>query len=580
MIVPLKKIHLIMRKADVISALEGLRVLGCIHVEHQDPLTGFQLTERREEVRILTETINILKQNKTAKDIEQKSFSDWTELVNAALKDTAEIEHLKETISKRQILINEWESWGNFNPKEIVELRGQGIYIQLCQKPTSENKELSDGALIKIIDSSGGMDRCVIVSQRKIDCPFDKVDMPALGLNEMSILQEEDRSRIIELEKRTQEKLCYLGLLEKTLLERQAVLEFEEVEQGMKDEGELALLKGFCPQDQCAILEQKAKQNHWGILVEDPDEEDRVPTLLVNPKWVNLSKPVLGVIEILPGYKEMDVSAVFLVFFTLFFAMLIGDAAYGAIFMAGVFYAQRKFGKKLEDQTVFYLGYILTGFTCFWGVLTGTYFGQAWLPSTIKAVVPWLNVTENIQWLCFTIALVHLSLARIWRGAIKFPSITFLAEVGWLLNVWGMYFLANMFVLKAPLPPFTGWLFGIGISMAFFFMFEPKEFLKKIGQEIIPFMLGVIGAGTDIVSYIRLFAVGLATVAVADAANAMPRDLPGIGYGFMVFLHVLNLILALMAILVHAIRLNVLEFSGHLGLEWAGFKYNPFKKKN
>ena len=75
-----------------------------------------------------------------------------------------------------------------------------------------------------------------------------------------------------------------------------------------------------------------------------------------------------------------------------------------------------------------------------------------------------------------------------------------------------------------------------------------------------------------------LFAVGFATVAVADAANAMPEALPGVGYGFMVFLHPLNLILAAMAILVHAIRLNVLEFSGHLGLEWVGFRYNPFKK--
>jgi len=68
-----------------------------------------------------------------------------------------------------------------------------------------------------------------------------------------------------------------------------------------------------------------------------------------------------------------------------------------------------------------------------------------------------------------------------------------------------------------------------------------------------------------------LFAVGLATVAVADAANEM-------SLGWMIFLHSLNILLAALAILVHGLRLNILEFSGHLNMEWAGFSYNPFKR--
>ena len=137
-----------------------------------------------------------------------------------------------------------------------------------------------------------------------------------------------------------------------------------------------------------------------------------------------------------------------------------------------------------------------------------------------------------------------------------------------------------MFVLNHPFPSYALWFFTIGIPVAMIFMFPWNVILKKLPQELIPFALGVIGSGVDIISYIRLFAVGLATVAVADAANAMPAALPGgIGYGFMVLLHVLNIVLAGMAILVHAIRLNVLEFSGHLGLEWAGFKYTPLAKR-
>jgi V/A-type H+-transporting ATPase subunit I len=259
--------------------------------------------------------------------------------------------------------------------------------------------------------------------------------------------------------------------------------------------------------------------------------------------------------------------------------MLIGDAAYGFIFMGMVFFAQKKWGKKMEDQTAFHLGYLLTGFTCFWGALTGTYFGQEWLPSSVKALVPWLNNSSNIQWLCFTIALIHLNIARLWTIKRKIPDMCALSEVGWLLIVWGMYFLANLFVLDKPFPTYAGWFFIVGILFALVFMFPFKDFFKKAPQELIPFVLNVIGAGTDIISYIRLFAVGLATVAVADAANFMPEALGlFVGGFFLVLLHIINMILAMMAILVHAVRLNVLEFSGHLGLEWAGIKYNPFHK--
>ena len=80
-------------------------------------------------------------------------------------------------------------------------------------------------------------------------------------------------------------------------------------------------------------------------MVEDPTEEDQVPTLLRNSKWVELSKPALNMIEILPGYKEVDSSIVFIFFFTLFFAMLIGDAGYGLIFLIGTFIAHKKLKK-------------------------------------------------------------------------------------------------------------------------------------------------------------------------------------------------------------------------------------------
>ncbi len=583
MIVPMKKVHLIVQKKDIISALENLRDLGMVHVEHQEPLTGYQLAERREEVKSITEALDILKQTKV--EAEQKECLDWTEEVNKILKWSVQIDSCMERMAKQKTQISKWEVWGNFNPVEIKDLEQKGIYIQLCEY-SNKDKEVKEklrllqeqGVIVEEVSVAGDLVRAVIISREEIQIPGQRVALPEIGLNQMQEDLEREKKRLKGLQEKIKGKGCYKKALEKALLERRSILEFEEVEKGMKDVGELVVLKGYCPVKVCEKVECMAKEEQWGLLIEEPSEEDQVPTLLENPKWVNLTKPVLNIIEILPGYREFDMSRVLLFFFILFFAILIGDAAYGLIFMGITAFVHFKFGNKIKDKTPLHLMYVLTTATCIWGVLTGTYFGQAWISSTIHPIIPWLNDVTNLQFLCFVIALIHLSIARIWAAAAKFPSITFLSEAGWLLIIWGMFYVANMFVLGMDFPAFAGYFFWVGIPLAFFFMVEPKDFLKTVGIELIPFILNIISAGTDLVSYIRLFAVGLATVAVADATNAMANENLMLSPVILLIGHGLNLVLALMAILVHAIRLNVLEFSGQLGVEWTGIKYNPFKK--
>jgi len=115
----MKKIHIIVQKKNIVSALESLRESGSVHVEHEEPLTGYQLEKRRQEVAILEQAIKILDMVKTERDVDQQIASDWTEIVNTVLELSAEIDTYKENISKRQIQINHWEPWGNFDPKDI-----------------------------------------------------------------------------------------------------------------------------------------------------------------------------------------------------------------------------------------------------------------------------------------------------------------------------------------------------------------------------------------------------------------------------------------------------------------------------
>jgi len=578
MIVKMKKIHVIVSSKDAQKALNTLRDLEILHIEHLSTIKGHPLGHQQEEISHMEKVLSALKP--LAKDAEQTGCHDPRGKMHELFEWCQLIERLKENMARREARIQKWEPWGNFSPEDIERLEREGVFIRLYEIPVVELKNLPSGVLCRQIYKESGIARCAVVSESEPLLPFNRVVLPSVSLTEEIMYQREESQKLAIFEGKLKENACYVDVLCEHELELNDRLRFAEARLGMKEEEELAILKGFCPEKYADEFAETAQKQRWGFLIEDVTDEDRVPTMLENSDFVNLSKPAFDMIEILPGYGEVDVSRAFIFFFTLFFGMLIGDAAYGIIFGALTFIAQIKLKDKIKDKTPFKLMYLLTGFTIVWGVLTGTYFGQQWLPPSVSPVIPWLNDPENLQWLCFTIALAHLSVARFWSFLRKWPRSTALAQIGWLLIVWGMYFLANMFVLGHEFPAFAKYFFIVGIPLAFFFMVPFNEFLKKMPQELVPFMLGVIGAGTDIVSYIRLFAVGLATVAVADAANSMPSaNLPGgLNYFLFIFLHLLNMVLAAMAILVHAIRLNVLEFSGHLGLEWAGMRYDPFRK--
>jgi len=162
-----------------------------------------------------------------------------------------------------------------------------------------------------------------------------------------------------------------------------------------------------------------------------------------------------------------------------------------------------------------------------WGIFTGAFFGVAWLPSSIQPLVPWLADMNNVMFFCFFIAAIHLTIAHFWRVILKFPSSIFLSDVGWIALVWTMFFAANMFVLNHPFPSF-GRLSLIGGCLLIIFFTKPNiNPLKAIGSGLAELAMNFVNSFTDVISYIRLFAVGLATVAIADAFNEMAM---GVGF--------------------------------------------------
>ncbi len=584
MIVPMKKICILTQKKDAEETLLRLRDVGVVHVQHENPPEGESVAHIKEEIRNLRDVIEFLKSQKPVDISQGAGCYKMIERISDCLH---EIRQLEDDMAKRHSLINNWEPWGNFNPKDLEDLLNQGLCAKFFKIPVKALNSLPEDVICEEVFIKDGVARCLVICKEKKSFDFQEIHFPAVSLNEMRKSQEQASQKIQNIKNELKGYGSCLNGFEHILLEKQADLRLQEALAGIGDQEELSYLTGFCPKETCHQIERISVKEQWGLIIEEPSDADNVPTLLRNPKWIEIIKPVFSMMNILPGYKESDISIFFLLFLSIFFGMLIGDAGYGFIFFLTTLFAHIKLNKNTKNKNFLFLMYVFSVCTIVWGLFTGTIFGQAWIKGVVQPLVPWLNDVRNMQMLCFLIGTIHLSIAHIWRGILRMPSLSVLSELGWISILWGMFFVAKMLILGNPLPSFAPIIFGSGAFFVIFFSSPSKNILKMIGAGLGGLVGSIVNMFTDIVSYIRLFAVGLASVAVADAFNQMAM---GIGFQsvfagiaaamILLFGHLLNIALGAMAILVHGIRLNVLEFSSHLNMEWSGVTYNPFRKIN
>ncbi|MBN1686115.1 MAG: V-type ATP synthase subunit I, partial [Spirochaetales bacterium] len=305
----------------------------------------------------------------------------------------------------------------------------------------------------------------------------------------------------------------------------------------------------------------------------------------------------------LPGYHEYDISFWFLLFFSLFFAMIIGDAGYGFIFLsmtlAAIFMRKSK-GKPAGLELT--LLTVLSAVTIVWGALSGTWFGSEAIAEAppfkylilqpISSFNP--KSSDTIKYMCFVIGTVHVTLAHGWSFISQLrqkPRIKALGQLGWMMIVLGaFYFVLNLVLdpIKYPIPNFALYMVAGGIALVVLFANQEGNFLRGLVKGfagLFQTFLSSISAFADVISYIRLFAVGLATVEIAKSFNAMAADmgnsLVGLIGSILVLIigHGINLIMGALSVIVHGVRLNMLEFSSHLGMEWSGIPYDPFSQK-
>lgn len=599
MIVKMQKVAVLSLASQERALLDSLKALGVLHVTRLEKPERHESESVSDRIKTVMGVINTLDNcPKYARPCTLKP----EEVVERVLQLTGDIAAAQDQAIKLQNQLAALEVWGDFDPADIARLAASGVTVRLYQCQDDQLPEIPEGAVMQVIARGQGQTAFALASREDFALDIPEVQLPEASTSELRSQREGLLSRI---ESQNLE-LCALQSAIPALKEYQKRLEGElsyaQAYDSISAQGKVCYLEGYVPDTRIEDLKAAAAREGWGLWYEDADRNDpNVPTLLDTPGWLKPVSVFFDFIDAMPSYSECDISLPVMIFFTLFFSIIVGDAGYGLLYLAAGILLKLKVKSRAARQPIAFL-IILSSATVVWGLLTGSFFGIA------KECLPWflaglpcLRDSEQsmkcIQWFCFATAMVHLAGARIWRAVIAGSLREALGNLGWMFFITCNFFAIITLIVKDPFPfmahpgfeQFPVWCFaGGGIGAVLILLFSVKW--TEIGDVLYtPF--NFINSFVDVLSYIRLFAVGLSGAYIAQCFNNMGAMIYGgktglalvvcgiLGGLVIVIGHVLNIVLGMMSVLVHGLRLNTLEFSNHMQIGWEGRAYRPFSEE-
>ncbi len=599
MIVPMKRVHVLGLASKRKQITEQLGSLGTVHVtvESADSDRLGELRGHRERVQRALRTL-------PEAGSETRPRHDWDaqELVDRVIELSEEARELEDRMQRLELEAEQISPWEDVSPDDLAAVERAGLQAALYVLNRDDAAEFSAPGRVFTVHSAKDRVHKLVVAAENERLPEGSYARPERTLSEVEAEMGELRERSQEISREIRD---FSPRRETLLTEMERVdrdIEFEQVRSGMNEEGSLLWFGGWVPEKKVSSLRTHAREYGWGLLVRDPEPDEEPPVLVERRGISRLIEPVFDLINTTPGYRERDISVPFLLFLTVFFAMILSDAGYGLLLvLAGAGLVIRKKVRGEPAGVGLSLLILMGAATVVWGALSGVWFGHEpiaemapfrnWIIPDLFAFEP--GSIDAVIAVCFVLAFIHLALARIWNtvrelaGPHKLKAI---AELGWLCVLAGMFNLALTLVISEeqyPFLPVSLYLILGGIVAVIVFSNQEGNFFRGVLKglnftTLISTGLDGINAFADTMSYLRLFAVGLASVEIAAATNQLAA-LAGEGLGLPVailiilFGHTLNLAMGGLSVLVHGVRLNMLEFSGALGMEWSGSDYKPFR---
>lgn len=608
MIVKMKKYSFLVYHKEYEKFLEDIRELGVLHV-----------IENREEIpEVVKEKINLIKRidstlkslkthlgdKKPSEKIEETDCSALMERVEKLLID------IDQNYQKLHQLNKEYhnqEIWGDFSVETVAKLKGSGIEVKLFSVPArSFDDEWKEKYAVEKISEKGGNINFAVFYKTggEVDIKAEEIRMFDRSLSEIAAEIKAHKEKI-----RTDDNDIAETAIKyyRTLEDFRSSVENEKHFSNVKEQAvagaddKLFILEGWIPVTKEENAKKYLDENGFLYLEREPEEDEipKVPILMKNNSYARMFEPISRLFS-LPAYNELDLTVFFAPFFMLFFGFCLGDAGYGIVLILTGAILKIKLNKDFKPMLslIQFLGLM----TVVMGIVGGTFFGL-----DLK-VVDWkyndLPLDSNSMfWLALGLGVVQILFGMCIKAANQVRQNGWMYSIstfGWMLlviSLVGMSLEAVMGYLKVEqavidtmtyldtISAVAGKTALIGVAVILLFN-DPKaniviRILKGMWQ-----LYDITGLFGDVLSYIRLFALGVSGAILGLVINEIAQEflkIPYIGWLiFIVFLvigHIGNILLSGLGSLVHPMRLTFVEFYKNAGWTGGGKEYAPFKKE-
>lgn len=604
---PMKKISVLSFYRETKSVIDLLQDLGVVHIVlgDQDPSDYEDLDSQRKRV---DRAIEDLKRHTSGAPItrrahDQKSTEELLTAIEQTRVDLEKYSSQMEVLGKERLRS---EPWGTFTPDILQRLNENDVRIRYFEARKKEFLKFDTSDLVcEIIHQSADKVYFTVIEYGSdlSPIPFEEVGAP-VPLHQIDAeFKEASRyhdQRLSEVRSFTP----YLEDLEDAKRKVEEKIEYIRVSKQFTINGndKIDLISGWLPtkheQKVCTVLNEQ----ELGYQIENPSEGDVIPVILKNNAYTRIFETITRVFQ-LPKYYELDLTPIIAVFYPIFFAYCLGDAGYGVIVLGVSLAGWFTFMKG--SRSIAMLGIILGTLTTFMGIIkSGSVFGLPLVDTSDVALFAYLSKyvlipdDQTVVFNAFNVALM-LGVLQIFVGIISsiinkiiYDSVkASLGQFGKLFIVIGVLilFLANMQDVAA-LQPYSAHgtvLLYVGIGMVLVFHDMSISIVPRVSSGLLPLFFIFTGILGDILSYVRLFALGVASSVLGLVVNQIGMQIMDgsilgavLGVIFLLFGHTLNLALAILGAFVHPLRLTFVEFYNNAQFQGGGIEYKPFKKLN
>ena len=606
MITKMKKLTFLVYHKEYEEFLNSLRELGVVHIVEKQQGAADN-TELQENIRLfnrLAATLKLLQNQKHEKNAviatEGGTATRGMQVLDEV--DALQTEHgklsqqLQSYAKEKEVL----EVWGNFEQTGIQKLKDAGYIIGFysCSEGNyKEEWETEYNAMIVNRISSKVFFVTVTKAGQEVDLDVEQAKLPAYSLSRLEALYDTTEQAIEGNEK----KLVALSetdipSLKAALKELQSQIEFSKVvlssEQTAGDK--LMLIEGWAPAYSKVEIEAYLNDAHVYYEITDPMPGDNVPIRLNNKGFFAWFEPICK-LYMLPKYNELDLTPFFAPFFMVFFGLCLGDSGYGLFLFLGAT-AYRLLAKKVTPsmKSIISLIQVLSASTFFCGLLTGTFFGANiydldWpIVQRLKHAV--LMDNNDMVRLSLILGVIQILFGMVLKAVnqtIQFGFKYAIATIGWIILLVSTAVSALFSSSELLSMGGTAYKVVLCISGAMIFLFNTpgKNIFMNIGLGLWDSYNMVTGLLGDVLSYVRLFALGLSGGILAGVFNSLAVGMspdnviagPIVMVLIFVIGHAINMFMNVLGAMVHPMRLTFVEFFKNSGYEGGGKEYKPFK---